>query len=201
MAMAGTPSTRASVRRSSTPSCTSATCESRTGRPARWATTMALNPETSRGLPEMRTGTSCPPRSSRPSGVLTFSPARPAMTSSTPRPSESIREGSSSTLTSRLTSPTRSILPTPGRFSSRRFTRRSTRVESSRGVSSWDRTASETMAMPPMSNFWMTGSSIPCGSSLRMAAILERASWETSLTFDSRVNSTVRMESPSREVE
>ena len=51
------------------------------------------------------------------------------------------------------------------------------------------------------SNFWMTGSFIPSGSSRRMALILARASCETSLTFTSRLNSTMTDDSPSREIE
>ncbi len=67
---------------------------------------------------------------------------------------------------------------------------------------SWlERTASETMGMESMSNFWMIGSSIPWGSWLRMAEILERASWATSLTLTSSTNSTITEETPSRDVE
>ena len=51
------------------------------------------------------------------------------------------------------------------------------------------------------SNFWMTGSFIPSGSSRRTALIFARASCETSLTFTSRLNSTMTDDSPSREIE
>ncbi len=83
----------------------------------------------------------------------------------------------------------------------RRLTFRSTSVVSSRGVIWSERTASETIAIPPMSSFWMTGSWIPAGRSLRMAEIFERASCAASLILTSRLNSTMTVESPSRDVE
>ena len=83
----------------------------------------------------------------------------------------------------------------------RRLTFRSTSVVSSREVISGERTASETIAMPPMSSFWITGSCIPAGRSFRIAEIFERASWAASLIFTSRLNSTMTVESPSRDVE
>ena len=75
------------------PSRISATSESRMGRPLRWPMTMVLNCSTASGFPEIRRGYSAPFRFRRPSGVLTFSDWRPAITSSTPMPRASRRVG------------------------------------------------------------------------------------------------------------
>ena len=200
-ATAGTPFTRARDRGSSIPSTTSATSPSRTGRPFLCPITIAGNPDTSAGFPETRNGNSEPFPVSRPRGVLTFSDRIPAITSSTPIPSASRRAWSMSTLTSRLEEPTRSTFPTPGRFSNRRLTFFSTRVVRSLGGRASDRTARDTIGAAAKSSFWMIGSSIPSGSSPRMAAILARASWAPSLSLTSSWNWTMTVETLSREIE
>ena len=149
----------------------------------------------------MRSGISVSPCVSRPSGVFTFSEARPATTSSTPMPSAARRAGSRLTAISRLDDPISFALATPGMLSSRRLIFRSASVVRSRGDMVVDWTASEMIGIALKSNFSMTGSFIPSGSSRRTALIFARASCETSLTFTSRLNSTMTDDSPSREIE
>ena len=201
IATAGSPFTSASERCSSVPSRTSATWESVTGRPVRCATTIVLNFSTASGLPDTRSGNSEPLRFSRPSGVLTFSDRIPAITSSIPIPRACRRSGSMLMFTSRFAAPTRSTFPTPERFSNRRRILFSTSVVRSLGESALDRTARETTGIAEKSSFWMMGSSIPCGSSPRMAAILARASWDASLIRISSWNCTTTVETLSRDVD
>jgi hypothetical protein len=163
--------------------------------------TIDSNPATRAGFPAIRSGISLPRRFSRPRGVLTFSPERPAITSSTPIPIASIRAGSTRTLTSRREAPTRLTFPTPGMFSRRRFTFRSTSVVRSRGVSVPERTASATTGIAPKSIFWITGSLICSGSSRRTPLILARTSCDASLIRTWSWNSTMTDERLSREVE
>ena len=200
-ATAGTPFTSARDRGSSIPSTTPATSPSSTGRPFLCPITIDGNRDTSTGFPETRNGNSDPSLVNRPRGVLTFSDRIPAITSSTPIPSASRRAWSMSTLTSRLEEPTRSTFPTPGMFSKRRLTFFSTRVVRSLAGRVSDRTARDTIGAAAKSSFWMIGSSIPSGSSPRMAAILARASWAPSFSFTSSWNWTMTVETLSREIE
>jgi len=200
-ATAGTPFTRASDRCSSIPSRTFATSPRVTGLPLRWAITIGLNWSTASGFPETRRGNSNPFRLRRPRGVLTFSAASPAITSSTPIPRASSRTGSMSTFTSRRDSPTSSTFPTPAMFSKRRRIFLSTSVVSSLGDRVSERTASETTGIAEKSSFWMIGSSIPLGRSPRMALTLARASWEASLIRTSSRNSTMTVDTLSRDIE
>ena len=105
-----------------------------------------------------------------------------------------MRAGSIMTPTSRFELPTSWIFPTPLMVSSRRLILRSASVVRSRAVSEFERTASETMGIPWMSSFWITGSFIWSGSSLRMPLIFARTSWETSLRRTFSSNSTVTTE-------
>ena len=89
-----------------------------------------------------------------------------------------------------LRRPTRSTLPTPATLSNRLLIFFSARMVSSRGERVADCTAREATGRALKSNFWMIGSSIPFGSWPRMAPILARASWVSSLIFSSRRNST-----------
>ncbi len=141
------------------------------------------------------------PRFKRPRGVFTFSRAMPARTSSTPRPMAWVLAGSTLMFTSRFRPPTSLALPTPGMFSRRRRMRRSVRVVRSLADMVSERTAREMMGVAWRSSFWMTGSSMPWGSSLRMPLILARASSAASLTFTFSSNSTMTLERPSREVD
>ena len=200
-ATAGRPSMKASERRSSTPSLTSATSARRIGTPPRETTAIDSNPSTCFGRPATRIGCSTEPWSTRPTGTLTFSAARPFISSSTPIPSACSRSGRTSTLTSRVVGPTTSSRPTPERFSTRRRIRLSTSVESSRAVRLFDSSESETIGSEPNSNFSMIGSSIPCGSCPRTLPILVRASCAASLTFTSSWNSTKTSDTPSRDCE
>ncbi len=200
-ATARVPSTNASERTSSTESVTSATSARGIGRPLRLAMTMRLNSSTDLARAWTRRGTSLPAPVIRPSGVSMFSARRPRMTSSTPIASASRRSGRISTLISRVTGPTRSTFPTPSTFSSRRFTFVSTSAVRSRGWRLVERTASETIGMPPMSIFSMIGSSMSAGRSPRMAAIFVRASCAARSVLISSWNSTTTCETPSRDVE
>ncbi len=201
MATAGLPLISASVRCSSTVSSTVATSPSRMGWPARRPITICRYSAASRGLPLMRSGISSDPRVRRPSGVFTFSLASPATTSSTPMPSAASRAGSRLTAISRLDAPTSFAFDTPGTLSRRRLIFRSASSVRSRGDIAGDCTASEITGIALKSNFWMTGSFIPSGSSRRTPLIFARASCDTSLTFTSRLNSTMTDDSPSRETE
>ena len=180
---------------------TSATSPSVTGRVPRIAITIPRNSSTLAARAWTRSGTSLPPLVIRPSGVSMFSERSPAITSSTPMPIASRRSGRTSTLTWRVTGPTRSTLPTPSTFSRRRLTLVSTSVVNSRGASDEERTASETIGIPPMSSFSMIGSSIVAGRSPRIAAILVRASCAARSVLTSSWNSTTTCETPSRDVE
>ena len=123
------------------------------------------------------------------------------MMSSTPRPRASRRSGSTSTETSRYEVPTRSTLPTPSTFSTRRCTSFSARSVSSRGGSVSERTASETIGSDEKSIFSTMGSAISSGSLSRMAATLTRASCTASATLTPSSNSIHTVETPSRDVE
>ena len=197
----GMPFTKANDLCSSMPSRIWATSAKGIGRPPLRAITMVLNCSTASGFPETLSGYSVPPRFRRPSGVLTFSDCKPAITSSTPIPRASRRSGLISTFTSLLAGPTKSILPTPEMFSKRLLTFFSTSVVRSRGERFSERTASETTGKAAKSSFWMIGSSIPWGRIPRMALTLARTSWTTSLSFTSRWNMITTLETLSREVD
>ena len=65
----------------------------------------------------------------------------------------------------------------------------------------FERTASEMTGIDWKSNFWMTGSAMPAGSSRRIVLIFARASCETSLIFTSSSNSAMIVANPSREID
>ena len=201
MATAGSPLMSASERCSSTVSTIVATSDSRMGSVPRRLITIDAKPPVSAGLPEMRNGISVSPSVRRPSGVFTFSDARPATTSSTPMPRADSRAGSMLTSTSRFEDPISFARATPRMFSTRRLILRSASSVSSRGGIVLDRTAREMTGIAAKSNFWMTGSFMVSGRSRRMALIFALASCETSLTFTSSSNSTMTDERPSRDTE
>ena len=151
--------------------------------------------------PLIRTRFSDAPRCTRPAGTSVFSRFTAATTMSGDTPSASIRSGSSSTCTSRRTPPATVTLPTPVMFCNRRLMLSSaSSVRSRRG---WPVPRSENVMIgsAPGSKRAMTGGSMSCGRSWRMASILERTSAMASMTLVCNRNSTSTCEKPSFEYE
>ena len=109
----GSPLARATRRRSSSPSSTTATSCSRTGVPSRNATTSSRKPARSRASPSARTFISRWGVSMRPAGTSRCSRWMAPITSSTVRPCASSRRASNHTRTLRSRYPPMKTSPTP----------------------------------------------------------------------------------------
>ena len=111
------PSSRASVRGSSTPSVTVATWPSRIGWPPLFATIRRSNSATLSSRPSVRRTSSRAPCSTRPPGTSMFCAASAARTSSTVRLKARSRSMSTATWIARARAPMRLMAPTSGTVS------------------------------------------------------------------------------------
>ncbi len=168
----------ASVRGSSVPSRTVATCPSRIAWPLRSATTTLAKSSgvSSRPFRRMVCSSSFPVM--RPTGAARFCAWSACTTCSTLNPAAWSAAGLSSTVSSRSMPPTTVTCATPGTERSSRTTVGSAMRESCVAGSVSEVSVSETMGMSAGSNRVRMGSSISFGRSARLLEMASRMSCE-----------------------